>query len=352
MRPLGNSKALLFAAGFGPPVVSSYTPAGGPAAGGTTIDVFGTDLDHTTAVAFLSYDNVPIVTPAASFLIVSPTHLQVVSPALPADFFAIRITNPRASTRLEGFATIPLRRWLRAPSPGPITALNPWLSLASGDAYSSTIEEQNNTGVFTTTGSSLNGWSSVRYTTAGASRTATQPVLSSDHTTHVHTGDLSTVSQYSVHGLGNLISAGPASAGGATPYDDPSLMQDQNVRWGLLMTSDRGFSVFHYTGAFPRVDAPMAPGLHKINVRYGGVVGAATVKIEIDSAAPVAAALANIAGGIDPPFSAFPFLGYHTFDAVDANCVFELFDQIFSQVTLTDAQEAHYNAYLSARYGI
>ncbi|MBR0848152.1 IPT/TIG domain-containing protein [Bradyrhizobium diazoefficiens] len=56
-----------------PPAISAISPTSGPAAGGTTVSIFGTDFTGATAVSFGS-------TAAASFTIISPTVIAAVSP--------------------------------------------------------------------------------------------------------------------------------------------------------------------------------------------------------------------------------------------------------------------------------
>ena len=56
------------------PVVTSLTPTGGPAAGGTAVTITGTGFAGTTAVTFGTAS-------AASFQILSPTSISAVSPA-------------------------------------------------------------------------------------------------------------------------------------------------------------------------------------------------------------------------------------------------------------------------------
>ncbi|GFE05743.1 hypothetical protein Scani_20110 [Streptomyces caniferus] len=56
------------------PVLTSVTPASGPAAGGTTVTLTGTGLATAGAVRFGS-------TPATSFTVVSDTHITAVAPA-------------------------------------------------------------------------------------------------------------------------------------------------------------------------------------------------------------------------------------------------------------------------------
>lgn len=66
--------------GTSTPINYNYTsgitlaPASGSSAGGTAVDVYGTNLQNTTAVKFGSK-------PATSFTQVSPTHVQAVAPA-------------------------------------------------------------------------------------------------------------------------------------------------------------------------------------------------------------------------------------------------------------------------------
>jgi hypothetical protein len=81
------------------PVVSSFTPASGPATGGCVVDVTGTSLDDFPANANYDVDFVAViggaVTPATDYAIISDTELWVVSPGLTAGSdYNIRVTNP------------------------------------------------------------------------------------------------------------------------------------------------------------------------------------------------------------------------------------------------------------------
>jgi hypothetical protein len=89
------------------PVISSFTPTSGPAAGGCVIVVTGTALDDfALAPADVDFDSagaaIPTA-PAADVLAISDTELWVSSPALSAgSAYTITITNPGGTSTSTG----------------------------------------------------------------------------------------------------------------------------------------------------------------------------------------------------------------------------------------------------------
>ena len=71
------------------PTVTGVSPSSGPAAGGTTVTITGTNFDGTTAVSFGSK-------PAASFSVVSDTTLTAVAPA-GSGTVDVTVSNPGQS---------------------------------------------------------------------------------------------------------------------------------------------------------------------------------------------------------------------------------------------------------------
>jgi hypothetical protein len=70
-----------------PPIVSAVIPSSGPAAGGTTVEIHGEELNGATAVEFGS-------TPATSYVVESSTLIRAVSPAESAGTVDVRVTTP------------------------------------------------------------------------------------------------------------------------------------------------------------------------------------------------------------------------------------------------------------------
>jgi hypothetical protein len=68
------------------PSISSLSPTNGPAPGGNTVIITGTDLLYTTSVTFGA-------TPASSFAILSNTQVAAVAPAGAAGVTTVRVTN-------------------------------------------------------------------------------------------------------------------------------------------------------------------------------------------------------------------------------------------------------------------
>jgi hypothetical protein len=69
-----------------PPAVAGVTPTSGPAAGGASVKIFGSNLDGATSVQFGS-------TPAI-FAVDSPNQITVTAPAVPAGTVDVRVTSP------------------------------------------------------------------------------------------------------------------------------------------------------------------------------------------------------------------------------------------------------------------
>ncbi|KAJ5613422.1 hypothetical protein N7510_006616 [Penicillium lagena] len=68
------------------PVIASISPASGPASGGNTVTISGTNLLYTTGVTFGS-------TPASSFAVLSATQVAAVTPAGTAGATTVSVTN-------------------------------------------------------------------------------------------------------------------------------------------------------------------------------------------------------------------------------------------------------------------
>src|SRR5262249_17722881 len=79
----------------GPPTVTKVEPANGPAAGGTSVAITGTNFTGATAVGFGGQGN------ATSFTVNSETSITAVSPALPPATSAkvgITVTTPEGTS--------------------------------------------------------------------------------------------------------------------------------------------------------------------------------------------------------------------------------------------------------------
>jgi hypothetical protein len=68
------------------PVVTSVSPPGGPTAGGNTVTIKGTGLQHATSVTIG-------LTPVTSFTVVNDTEVRAVAPARPAGSVHVRVTT-------------------------------------------------------------------------------------------------------------------------------------------------------------------------------------------------------------------------------------------------------------------
>lgn len=95
------------------PTLTSATPSSGPAAGGTSVSLTGTRFTGTTAVRFGS-------TPAASFTVVSDTHITAVAPA-GSGTVQITVTGPGGTSNAVPYTyqAAPLVTAL-SPSQGPV----------------------------------------------------------------------------------------------------------------------------------------------------------------------------------------------------------------------------------------
>ena len=76
-----------------PPTITSVSPASGPAAGGQTVTITGTDFVGVTAVAFGA-------TPGVNITVISATELTVVTPAHAAGTAPIRVTTRSGTSPL------------------------------------------------------------------------------------------------------------------------------------------------------------------------------------------------------------------------------------------------------------
>jgi hypothetical protein len=74
------------------PVVTSISPASGPAGGGAAVTITGAGLAEATAVMFGSL-------PAKEFTVESPTSIIAISPAAPEGQVGIRVTSPQGTSR-------------------------------------------------------------------------------------------------------------------------------------------------------------------------------------------------------------------------------------------------------------
>ncbi|WP_310723470.1 IPT/TIG domain-containing protein [Streptomyces sp. N2A] len=95
------------------PVLSSVTPASGPAAGGTTVTLTGSGLSGTTAVRFGS-------TVASSFTVVSDTQVTAVAPA-GSGTVQITVTTPGGTSNGVAYAygSVPVVSGV-SPNQGPV----------------------------------------------------------------------------------------------------------------------------------------------------------------------------------------------------------------------------------------
>jgi hypothetical protein len=99
-----------------PPTVSSVEPNGGPAAGGTSVRITGTDFNEVSAVQFGSTD-------AASFTVNSSTSITAISPP-GTGTPNVTVTNPRGTSPAS-----PLNRFSYAPV---VTGVSPASGPSSG----------------------------------------------------------------------------------------------------------------------------------------------------------------------------------------------------------------------------
>jgi uncharacterized protein YhjY with autotransporter beta-barrel domain len=131
--------------GGSPPVVNGVSPVGGPAAGGTTVTVLGSNFTGATLVAFGA-------TPAASFTVVSATRITAVSPA-GTGTVDILVTTPAGTStaRVIDHFTFRAGAALKADGASPdtgaptVTAVSPNTGAATG-GYWITLTGTNFTG--------------------------------------------------------------------------------------------------------------------------------------------------------------------------------------------------------------
>jgi hypothetical protein len=111
----GISAGLEFSLAFGPPpAVTAVNPRRGPASGGTSVTITGTNLTGASAVKFGE-------TSAASFTVNSPTSITAVTPAEPAgrvDVTVINTFGTSATSTADRFTFTPTVTGL-SPNTGP-----------------------------------------------------------------------------------------------------------------------------------------------------------------------------------------------------------------------------------------
>ena len=84
------------------PVVTALTPASGPTAGGTTVQITGTNLTAATAVSFGG-------TAATTFTVESDTSISATTPAHALGLVAVSVTTPAGTSMVPGlFTYLPL----------------------------------------------------------------------------------------------------------------------------------------------------------------------------------------------------------------------------------------------------
>jgi hypothetical protein len=74
-----------------PPAITKVTPRKGPASGGTTVTITGTDLNGATSVEFGS-------TPATSYTVNSSTSITAVSPPETPGLVDVTVTTPNGTS--------------------------------------------------------------------------------------------------------------------------------------------------------------------------------------------------------------------------------------------------------------
>jgi hypothetical protein len=132
------------------PTVSGVSPLAGPLAGGTALAVTGTGFNSATAVMFGT-------TPAATYLVTSPTHMAVTSPAGTVGVVDVIVTTPggtSATSAADGFT------YVAAPA---VTAVSP----PSGPLAGGTT--------VTITGTGYSGVTAVKFGTATATYAVVSP---------------------------------------------------------------------------------------------------------------------------------------------------------------------------------
>jgi alpha-tubulin suppressor-like RCC1 family protein len=101
-----------FSLAFGPPpAVTGLTPKLGPASGGTSVSISGTDFTGTTAVEFGS-------TKASSFTVLSPTSITAVAPVLPAGPADVTVTNTWGTSAISAGDRFTVTPTVTGVSPG------------------------------------------------------------------------------------------------------------------------------------------------------------------------------------------------------------------------------------------
>lgn len=214
----------------------------------------------------------------------------------------------------------------------------PWLGSTSIGISDTSEEADGSFGAAPVAGIVLDGKTSIHYDTTKRSQLQLVIGGSSDIGNYVATLG------YSVWGLIYITSA-PAFA--ANPYENP-LIVSGDARYGVYITSDHGLGVYHYTGAFPHVDAsngaaPCSVGAwHFFCVRYA--VGSGLVQIDIDNVAgtPTAigafAALAGLAA----------MIARNTYSGTAAS--FDIRERATSKVVISDADRDNVYGYFKATY--
>lgn len=230
--------------------------------------------------------------------------------------------------------------WIRGSYPG----IPPWPDTASAGTSSTWQEASVGGSSAPVSGFVLNTFAAARYDStsfATASKTQNAGTLA-----NADIGDMITASEYTVLGLAYVTSADPIAA---NAYQNSTIMQG-DARWGVAFYSTGAGSgrlgPYHFTGGFPMVDAPIPLGAwFFFCVRFGGVIGAGTVEVDINTTHGAPTVLANVSTLAGVPVTT----GNGTFNAA-AHFVFDLEERASLKRAISDSERDGEYAAMKCRY--
>jgi len=228
---------------YGPvPTVSGVLPSSGPATGGNSVTITGTNLTGATAVTFGT-------TAAATFSVVSSTQVTATSPAGAVGTVDITVTTPYGTSAISSadkytyYPSIPTVSGV-SPSSGPATGGTPvtitgtnlsgTMAVRFGNSLAAILAVVSSTQVTATSPPGAVGTVDVTVTTSSGTSTNS----SADHYTYVASSLVPTVS-------GVLPSSGPATGGNSVTITGTNLTGATAVTFGT--TAAATFSVVSST---------------------------------------------------------------------------------------------------------
>ncbi|MFJ9742936.1 IPT/TIG domain-containing protein [Streptomyces sp. NPDC101166] len=240
--PSGTSNALTFTYLAAAPSVTGLSPGQGPASGGTTVTLTGTNLTGATEVRF---DDVA----ATSFTVNSSTQITAVTPAHVAGAAAVTVTTPGGTSNPDN----PSAYFFFAATPS-LTAVNPGAGPTTGGT------------TVTLTGSDLLGATAVKFDGVAATSYTVDSSTQITAVTPAHAAGTAAVTVTTPGGTSNSLvysylaaptlsslvpTQGPTHAGAVITLTGANLTTTTSVRFGVTPVSFTVVSPTQITAVAP-----------------------------------------------------------------------------------------------------